>query len=123
MESSNLPGNIMLRNENTSLCPQPENKLLLAIRSVEKAMKHLNCSLYNGDVYIKPECSKYTYVFYKNITDFLHQLSGNLKMAEILVGNIAPISNMLSNQSCAVIPQIKIDMNLIEVLSLAWRSH
>ena len=78
-------------------------------------MKHLNCSLYNGDVFIKPECSKYTYVFYKNITDFLHQLIGNPKMAEILVGNITAISNMLSNPNCAVISQIKIDMNLIEV--------
>ena len=93
-----LTGKHSAKNDTTQLCPQPENRLLLAIRTVEKAMKHLNCSLHNGDVYIKPECSKYTYVFHKNITDFLHQLIGNPQLAEILVGNIKQISSMLSNE-------------------------
>ena len=115
MESPNLPGEVAMRNEITTLCSQPENKLLAAIRTVEKTMKQLNCCLHKGDIYVKPACSVYTYVYHKNITDFLHQLTGNPKMAEALVGLISPIANMLTNPSCAVIPQIEIDLNLIEV--------
>lgn len=116
MDSPNLPGEIAIRNEITpQLCSQPENKLLAAIRLVEKAMKQLNCCLHKGDIYTKPACAVYTYVYHKNITDFLHQLAGNPKMAEALVGYITPIANMLTNPNCAVIPQIDINLNLIEV--------
>ena len=99
MKSPNLPGEIQMRSEEQGMYVQPENKLLGKIRVVEKAMRHLNCTLHQGDIYHKPEASKYTYVYYKNVTDFLHQLSANPKMAETLVGHITPIANMLNNPS------------------------
>ena len=123
MESPNLPGNIQMRNdENPSMCTTPENKLLVAVRTVENAMKHLNCSLHRGDIYTKPSCATYTYVQYKSVDDFLHQLSANAKLAQILVGQIGPISKILTSESCAVIPQIEIDNNLIEVTAIECHS-
>jgi hypothetical protein len=118
MECTNLPGDIAMReaSEAMEISAEPTNKLLSTIRTVQKSMRQLHCALYKGDVYCKPPSSKYTYVYYKHIEAFLNQLSGNIRLAEELVGNIPAISNILSSDSCAVIPQIELDMNLIEVL-------
>ncbi|KAK3726368.1 hypothetical protein QZH41_006070 [Actinostola sp. cb2023] len=117
MECSSLPGNLQVATTGVDeMTPEPSNKLVGIISTVEKVFNCLDCKLYRGDVYCKPRHSAYAYVYYKTLDAFLNYLTANRQLAEDLVGNIPAVSNILASDDCVIIPQLKIDFNLIEVL-------
>ena len=94
----------------------PCNPILKSIKRIEKAMSNLNCSLYRGQIYVKPKRATSTYVHYKDVESFLNELTANESIAEELIGKIPSIAGILNRMDCNVIRQMDIDHNLIEVL-------
>ena len=89
---------------------------MIIVILIIKAMQQLDCKLYRGEIYCKPKQAQLAYVFHKGVEGFLNTLTANKHLAEDLLGNIPSLVNILSNDDCAVVPQLKIDLNLIEVL-------
>jgi len=95
---------------------RPTSKLCQAIDVVRRVMEEHNCKLYRGHVYkLVPESTR-TFSFYKSVNNYIMQLLGNPMVADVLAAHAYPVIRLLSEQSCRIIKQIRIDFNYIEVL-------
>ena len=95
---------------------RPTNKLCQAIDIVRRVMADENCKLHKGFIYkFIPESTK-TYTFYKSVKDYVMRIMGNADVADVLANQAYPVTRLLSEPSCRVISQLKIDYNFIEVL-------
>ena len=79
-------------------------------------MERNHFGLHNGDVYIKIEESKYTYVHCSTVHDFLMRILSSPEIADIITPFIGQITSLLSDPACRLIRPISIDYNYIEVL-------
>ena len=94
----------------------PGNKILVAIRYIQRIMHKLNYALYRGHIYKKPSESKFAYVYTTTVESFLNTLLANKKIAEVYINQLQQVNVILSNRECSIIKQIQIDHNLIAVL-------
>lgn len=78
-------------------------------------MRKLNFVVYRGEVYKMVARSKSTYFFLCSMETFLNNLMGNETFKDRLVQNIRRILPILSEPESAVIPQLKVDKDLVEV--------
>ena len=93
----------------------PSNPLTKAIDVVRRHMQRKNCLLYQGNVYRKIPESTCTYAFYKTPESYLMGSLSNPNVSNNVTMYVFPITKLLSNSSCRIIENIKIDFNFIEV--------
>lgn len=94
---------------------RPTSKLCQAIDIVRRVMADENCKLHKGFVYkFIPESTK-TYTFYKSVKDYVMRIMGNADVADVLANQAYQVTRLLSEPSCRIISQLKIDYNFIEV--------
>ena len=74
-------------------------------------------------VYKKVPESKYTSIMCCTVKDFLMASLENVEIADAITPHIATITYLLSEPRCAIVTQIKIDYNLIEVLPAGYCFH
>ncbi len=105
----------MMKEKQTAQEPEPSSDITIALQCVKNAMSKLNHALYKGDVYAMPPGAKYTYVYMMDVDEYLNRLLANEMIKETLICCKPRIASLLSHHACEVIPQIKFDMDLIEV--------
>ena len=101
--------------------PHPTNKaaqgIEKAVRVVEYAMERLDHVLYRGDVYKRPENAKFAYTFYKTVDMYIDELLANPAICSVIVRHRRELKDILGKKHCAIIRQIELDLDLIEVLN------
>ena len=101
------------RHENTPIQASPGNKLLVAIKAIEKLMRDLNYSL--GEMFRKVPEGKYSFTRCCCVVEFVHASLTNGKIADILAAQVTNVINILSHPGCQIIRQLKFNYNLTEV--------
>ena len=103
------------RHENTPIQASPGNKLLVAIKAIEKLMRDLDYSMVRGEMLRKVPEGKYSFTRYCSVAEFVHASLTNGKIADILAAQVTNVINILSHPACQIIRQLKFNYNLIEV--------
>ena len=68
-----------------------------------------------GRVYKKIPEATYTYIYCTSVKDYLLDLRGNVKVADLIASHVTQLTTLLSEPTCGLIKPIEIDYNLIEV--------
>ena len=71
--------------------------------------------MYDGKVYKKVEESKYTFVFYKSVHDYIMRVIASVELANVIVPVRREVENLLADPACQMIKAIVVDYNFIEV--------
>ena len=66
-------------------------------------------------MFTKPEGAKFTYVKMMDVGSYLNKLAANKALRDKLVQHLQAVERMLLHPACAIIPEIKFDVELIEV--------
>lgn len=93
------------------------NDVIATINRIKNAMKSLGHALYRGQIFAKAPDSKYTYLRMASVKDYLNKLLMNETLRDGIVNNFFKIQTLLSADSCEIVEQLKIDLDLIEVLN------
>ncbi|XP_028403921.1 uncharacterized protein LOC114526506 [Dendronephthya gigantea] len=91
------------------------NEIAALIDKIDKCMKLCDHALYRSEIYTKPEGSKFTFVKMMDVTSYLHKLLANEVLRDKLIQHFQSVDRLLSHRACAIIHQIKFDVDLIEV--------
>ena len=78
-------------------------------------MKTLGYRLHRGKIMMLEEGANYTYGPLKTVSVFIDELEGNPSVKYHLVAHTDRLKELLSSDTCALVPQIKFDDNTIEV--------
>ena len=105
----------MMKEQQPAQAPEPSNDISIALEKVKNAMAKLNHALCEGDIYAMPPGAKYTYVYMMDVDEYLNRILANEMLKETLICCKPKVLSLMSHHACAVIPQIKFDMDLIEV--------
>jgi hypothetical protein len=91
------------------------NDVAALINNIDKCMKLCDHALYRSEIYTKPEGSNLTFVKMMDVTSYLHKLLANEVLRDKLIQHFQAVDRILSHPACAIIQQIKFDVDLIEV--------
>ena len=91
------------------------NDVAKLIHEIEKCMKICDHVLYRSEVYTKPEGASFTYVKMMDVSSYLNKLAANEVLRDNIVQHLLTVERILSHSACAIIPQIKFNVDLIEV--------
>ena len=91
------------------------NDVAALIDNIDKCMKLCDHALYRSEIYTKPEGSSFTFVKMMDVTSYLHKLLANEVLRDKLIQHFQAVDRLLSHPACAIIQQIKFDVDLIEV--------
>ena len=78
-------------------------------------MKSGNYGLHDGCIYKKLKECEYTYIYCTSVKNYLLNLLGNFKIADIKTPHITQITSLFSEPACRLLEPIKIYFNFIEV--------
>ena len=78
-------------------------------------MKICDHVLYRGKVLTKPERARFTYVKMMDVGSYLKKIAANEALRDKLVQHLQAVERMLLHPACAIIPEIKFDVELIGV--------
>ena len=78
-------------------------------------MKTLGYRLHRGKIMMLEEGANYTYGPLKTVSVFIDELEGNPSVKYHLVAHTDRLKELLSSDTCALVPQINFDDNTIEV--------
>ena len=87
----------------------------VALKLVIDILKLRQAYLYRGDVYQRHPKAKCCKVMTMSFDAWLGNLTSNKDCLGILVEFQAFLTNMLGDRKCALIPQLQMDYNVIEV--------
>ena len=105
----------MMKEQQPAQAPEPSNDVSVALERVKNAMAKLNHALYKNDIYAMPPGAKYTYVYMMDVDEYLNRILANEMLKEKFICCKPKLLSLMSHHACKVIPQIKFDMDLIEV--------
>jgi len=78
-------------------------------------MTEENCILHKGFVYKFIPESKRSFTYYKPVKDYVMKILGNPLVADVVANHAYEVTRLISEPSCRIIKQLKIDYNFIEV--------
>ena len=61
-----------------------------------------------------PEATS-TYIYWTSVKDYLLNLLGNIKVADLIASHVTQLTTLLSKPACRLIKPIEIDYNFTEV--------
>ena len=68
-----------------------------------------------GLVYVKPKLAEYTFVQMMDTETYLLKLMGSSALREGIIKHLITLNRLMSNPSCELFPQLRLDFDLIEV--------
>ena len=68
-----------------------------------------------GCVYKKITEATYTYIYFTSVKDYLLNLLGNVKVADLIAPHVTQLTTLLSEPACRLIKPIEVDYNFIDV--------
>ena len=71
--------------------------------------------LCNGLVYAKPKLAEYPFVQMMDTETYLLKLMGSSALREGIIKHLNTLNRLMSNPSCELFPQLRLDLDLIEV--------
>ena len=71
--------------------------------------------LCNGLVYVKPKLAEYTFVHMMDTKTYLLKLMGSSALHEGIIKHLNTLNRLMSNPSCELFLQLRLDLDLIEV--------
>lgn len=89
--------------------------LTQCIDIIRRVMDKQDYRLYKGKIFSKVPESKFTFIYCSPVAQFLDALLANPEFTELMAPNLKRLEEILCRPGCAIIPQIKINYNLIEV--------
>ena len=89
--------------------------MILLKRKWKKCMQLCNHTLYQSEVYTKPEGTSSTFVKMMDVSSYLHKRLVNELLRDELIHHFPTVERILAHPACEIILQIKFDVNLIEV--------
>ena len=69
----------------------------------------------NGFVYVKPKLAEYTSLQTMDTKTYLLKLMGSSALREGIIKHLNTLNRLMSNPSCELFPQVRLDLDLIEV--------
>ena len=84
-----------------------------------RAMDHV---LYRGQTFAKAKGAKYTFLWMASVKEYLNKLLMNETIRDGIITNLFKIEALHSAEYCKIIGQLKIDLDLIEVLDRQFLS-
>ena len=78
-------------------------------------MKSNNYGIYDECIYRKLEECEHTYIYCTSVKNYLWNLLGNFKIADIITPHITQLTSLLPEPACRLLDPIKIDYNFIKV--------
>ena len=112
---------INLPNESQPALPEqaPHKPLSCQItvlcNDIQLVLRKLNYAVFRGEVYKMTTKSQFTYQYLCNMKTFLNNLMGNEAFKDRLVQHIQRVLPILSEPENSIIPQLKVNRDLIEV--------
>ena len=82
---------------------------------VQLAMKKLHYTIHRGDVYKQVPKAQFTFQYLCSMKTFLHNLMGNEAFKDRLVQHIQRVLQILSEPESALMRQLRLNKDLIEV--------
>ena len=92
-----------------------DNEIIQVIKKINATMMSLGHALCKGDVYVKPQSAKFTYVLMMNVESYVNKMMVSDVVGEDLVKLCRKIIEIMSHHECELIPQIRFDWDLIEL--------
>ena len=86
------------------------NKINYAVASFENPQ-----ILCNSLVYVRPELAEYTFVQMVDTQTYLLKLMGSSALREGIIKHLNTMNRLISNPSCELFPQLRLDLDLTEV--------
>ena len=96
-------------------CFASNNDVANTIRQIEKAMNICQHATFRSHVYAKLEKATMAFVKMTDVTSYLHRLLANETLRDDMLRHFASIEKFLTHPACEIIPQIRFDLDLIEV--------
>ena len=106
-------------NPSPSLAEENTCKLMKAVGDINGVMANLSNPhvLCRGKVYAKPDAAQFTFVPMMDTATYLNKLLANSTIRDSILKNIEKLVKLMSNPACELFPQLKLDLDLIEVLN------
>ena len=76
-------------------------------------------SLYRGEIWFRHPDSTVTLTFLSTVNVYVGTLAANQEHAALLVDRMPFLIRVLGDPQCSIVPQIEIDVDVIEVRSVA----
>ena len=89
-------------SDDLSVLAKPTNKLTQAIDIVRRTMEEQDCGVSDGQVYKKIPSSTKTFLFYKNVKNYLLGLLANTELANCLAPLINQVCKILSDSQAFI---------------------
>lgn len=86
---------------------------------VKKIMQLRRHSLYRGEIWFRHPDSTVTLTFLSTVNVYVGTLAANQEHAALLVDRMPFLIRVLGDPQCSIVPQIEIDVDVIEVWSVA----
>lgn len=99
------------------------NPVCVAVDVIQRLMDEKGFAFCKGRIFKKKSGSMHTYAYHSSVEDFLMASLSNPELANVLTMHVHYVSKLLSNPTCGLVKQLKIDYNLIEVLPAGTCFH
>lgn len=103
-------------SESSMPLEQPLGGIGKALQIFEDAMKKCGHMLYRGKVMKRIKGAKMTYRIYKSVPEYIQILLANRLFRSQIAQHSERLITMFGNPHCALVPQLEMDMNTIEVM-------
>ena len=102
-----------------SLAEENTCELMKAVGDIDGVMANLPNAhvLCRGKVYAKPEVAQFTFVPMMDPDTYLNKLLANSTIRDSILKNIEKLVKLMSNPECELFRQLKLDLDLVEVLN------
>ena len=88
----------------------------VCIDRIKDTMRAMDYVLYRGQIFAKAKGAKYIFLRMTSIKEYLNKVLMNETLRDGIITNFFKIEALLSAECCEIIGQLKIDLDLIEVL-------
>ena len=90
-------------------------QITVLCNDIQLVLRKLNYAIFRGEVFKMAAKSKFTFQYLCSMKTFLHNLMGNEAFKDRLVQHMQRVLPILSEPESSVIPQLKINRDLVEV--------
>ena len=91
------------------------NPVTVLCNDIQLAMRKLHYTIYRGDIYKQVAKAHFTFQYLCSMKTFLHSLMGNEAFKDRLIQHIQRVLPIMSEPESSLMPQLKIERDLIEV--------
>lgn len=117
MDTFGIDGNLPSTSQTTTVPPLKALSCPIAVlcNDIQIVLRKLKYAVYRGEVYKLAAKSQFTFHYLCDMKTFLHNLMGNEAFKDCLFQHIQRVLPIFREPESAVVPQLNIDRDLVEV--------